>query len=767
MHQLAAPGVRGDFPPLRSRTDRRWVVPDAMRTAYFTGRDALLDELRARLAERHRAALSGLGGVGKTQAALEYAARRRGDYPKGVFWVNAETEGSLYAGFVAIASALGLASASSSDHELAVRAAIAWLDANDGWLLVLDNVEDRRLVKRFLPDGELGQVLFTSREPTLPDLGVPRGLSVRDFGADESVAFLLARSGRDDATGAERAAAAELAEELGNLPLALEQAAAYVAETGGSFTAYLAAFRKRHLALLERSRELVVHETVSATWAANFEAVERESHATADLLRVTAFLAPDEIPFELFEKGADAFGPPIANTVADADDLSVLELLRPAARYSLIRFDAANRTYGIHRLVQEIIRGSIAPSEWQDYIERTIAAAAAAFPEVDVATWPECARLLPHARAALGSLPAGAAFLPAGRLAGQSAEYLRQRGDYASAERMARRGLEIREEALGPGHPDVAESLDALGRLHWYRGRFAEAEGFHVRALTIHERAFGLDHPAVARSLNGLALALDDQGRYAEAERLNTRALAIWERTLGPDCAQVGRTLNNLAATYTRQGRYADALPLQKRATAVWERAHGKEHPQAAFGLNNLAVIYQSLGQLAEAESFCLRSLAIRERVLGPEHPELPMSLNVLANVYADQKRYAEAEATHVRGLAIREKVFGPEHTDVAQSLNNLAAVYCLQERYAEAEPLLTRALAIREEARGPDNPEVAETLHNLASAYRGQGRAAEAEPLLARALPIREKVLGPDDPSTKETRDALDALRSTNRANR
>ena len=225
--QLLVPDLRRAFPPLRAKSpERPWLVPDAQRTRCFAGRDDVLDHMHQLLKERHRVVISGLGGIGKTQTALEFASRRRGDYAAGVFWVNAETLGSLTAGYVQIANALGLPGADASDQERAVQATLAHFEDHASWLLVFDNVEERRAIVPFVPRTLRGDVLITSREPVFPELGLARAIELDDLSADDAASFLLTRCGREDAAPEELAASAELARELGNLPLALEQAAA-------------------------------------------------------------------------------------------------------------------------------------------------------------------------------------------------------------------------------------------------------------------------------------------------------------------------------------------------------------------------------------------------------------------------------------------------------------------------------------------------------------------------------------------------------------
>lgn len=763
VHQLVAPDLRRDFPELRShKALQPWLIPDAMHTRYFTGRDDLLARLRTQLLERHLSALSGLGGVGKTQTAIQYAVRHRADYPGGVFWINAETISGLTSGFVEIAKALRLPAAESNDHEKAVKAALAWLNKTDGWLLILDNVEDRGDLRRFVPEHGKGDVLITSRETVFAELGIPRALDVRDLDGDDAVRFLLARTGRSDRAN-DRTAAGELAAELGNLPLALEQAAAYIAETDVPFTAYLAAFRKRRVTLLEKAVGLVAHDTVAVTWAANFDAVQRASHAAADVLRISALLAPDAIPFELFLDGAHAMGNRVAEALGDPDDLAMVELLRPLTRYSLIRSDAASRTFSVHRLVQEIAWTAVPESDRPTYVERAVNALDTAFPDGDFVNWARCERLVPHVVSISGwDISIDVQPEAAGRVLNRAGQYLWERGRYAEAQALCERALAILERELGPDHPDVALSLNDLAVVHWYQGRYAQAKELNERALTIRERKLGSDHPDVARSVNTLAIIYVSLGRFPEAQALFERALAIRERVLGPDHPDVAQILINLANFQNDRGRRTEALALYERALPIWERELGPDHPNVAGTLNNIADVYADLGRYPEAKAFDERALEIRERALGPDHPDIAFGLNSLANVYTRLGGYVEAESLFKRAIGIRERAFGLDHPGVAEGLCGLANLYVRQDRFAEAEPLYDRALEIRERALGSNHTFVAQILVGMATFRRKQGRNADAIALYERALAIMEKSFGSEHTEVAEIRDTIDALRST-----
>ena len=721
VYQLVAPELQRDFPELRSlKALQPWLVPESMRTRYFTGRDDLLERVRDQLRERHRAALSGLGGVGKTQTAIEYAVRNRTAYPNGVFWVNAETPAGIASGFVEIARTLRLPAAESHDQELAVTAVLEWLNRSYGWLLILDNVEERGNLRRFVPDHGKGDVLITSREPVFAELGVPRSLELRDLDTDEAVRFLLARTGRDDAGPSDRAAAAELVAQLGNLPLALEQAAAYLAEANASFSAYLGAFCKRRVALLERAVGLVAHDTIAVTWTANFDAVERTSPAAAEVLRIAAFLAPDAIPCELFLDGAKVLGDSIAQAFADPDELAMAEVLRPLARYSLIRFDGASRAFSVHRLVQEVVRISVVAAERQIRIERALRALGGAFPNVEYANWPQCERLVPHVVSLVGWVESSDIHVDVTGLLNQTGFYLDERGRYSEAQPLLERAVAIRTALLGPDHPEVALSLNYLALVHWHAGRDGEAELLHGRALAIRERALGPEHPDVASSLN------------------------------------------NLARIYLKMDRFVEARPLLERALSIREHALGPDHLHVASSLNNLGIVYWGLGRYAEAELLFKRALEIRDGALGPDHPDVATFINNLAHFYTKQGRYGEAQALHERSLANLERSLGTEHPTVAISLDNLAQLHLKQGQLAEAERLFERALAIRERALGPDHPDVGETLAGLGSLRKDQGHNPEALALFERAVLIKERTLAADHPLLAEIRNAIDALRAT-----
>src|SRR5438552_11137145 len=274
----------------------------------------------------------------------------------------------------------------------------------------------------------------------------------------------------------------------------------------------------------------------------------------------------------------------------------------------------------------------------------------------------------------------------------QEAATLYSSGKLAEAIPLVHRALAIQEKALGPEHPDVAASLDALAGLDRAQGNYREAERLYRRALAIREKALGRGNPALVLSLNNLAGLYRAQGKYAEAEPLYRRALAIEEESRGPENLSVAASLDNLAGLYRAQGKYAQAEPLYRRALAIGEKSRGPEDLDVAASLNNLAGLYHAQGRYAEAEPLYRRALAIGEKTLGPEHPNIAANLNNLALLYAAQGKSAESEPLQRRALAIQEKALGLEHPDVAGVLENFAAFLRKTNSAAVAQDMEARA---------------------------------------------------------------------------
>jgi tetratricopeptide (TPR) repeat protein len=518
------------------------------RNAAFAGRDDLLGELRGRLHQQGSAvavvpaqALYGLGGVGKTQLALEYAHRYQADYDL-IWWIVAETPGAIPAGLAALAPRLGLVDDPSqvADQEQLAAAVLEALRRRARWLLVFDNVPDRQQLAPYLPQGD-GQVLITSRSPVWG--GTAQPVKIETFTRAESLAFLTHRTGTHDASAADA-----LAEELGDLPLALEQAAAYLEQTPMPLPEYLALFRRRRAELLGRGEPTAYQGTVDTTWQLAIEQVATIAPGGLGgvaLLRLCAFLAPEAIPLDLLTGHPDLL--PAELATAARDELALGEAVAALYRYSLVDRDQAGLR--VHRLVQAVVRNHLTQQERDAWAELAVKILAEAFPSqlYEPATWPRCAQLIPHVLAAADhatSQPAAAA--AAGSLLNLALEYLSRRAELRAARAAGEQALAIFEAAYGPDQPEVARSLGNLGNVLQQLGELDAARAAQERALAVFEAAYGPDHPDVARALTNLGNVLQRLGELDAARAALERALAVKEAAYGPDHPSVAITATNL-----------------------------------------------------------------------------------------------------------------------------------------------------------------------------------------------------------------------------
>ncbi|HLZ62910.1 MAG TPA: FxSxx-COOH system tetratricopeptide repeat protein, partial [Ktedonosporobacter sp.] len=742
-----------------------WSVPFP-RNPYFTGREEVLETLHTQLgvdqamALTQSSALHGLGGVGKTQIALEYAYRHALEY-RAVFWIGAETEEQIVSSLLRIAEVLQLPGREDKGQQRVVAAVQRWLSVHGQWLLIWDNVEDLDLLQRFLPSTRSGAMLLTTRNQAPGTLA--RGMDLSPMEQEEGMLFLLRRAKvlEPDAASQQMgqfalqmphqyAAAAELVEVMGVLPLALDQAGAYIEATQCGLQAYLNLFHARRAVLLtlrgEGSRDHPA--SVSTTFTIALSATAQRHPAVMDFLHACALLQPDAIPEEFFSQGGKHLGPTLEG--ACRDRLEWDRVVGMACSYSLLSRQPEEQTLSIHRLVQAVLLDAMTDEEREKWSARVIAILDVELPEVRHATkyaaWKQCERLLPHALLRVQRAEATSESLPLASLAYKTAHYLLRRGRYSEVEPLVRRALQIYEQALGPKHPEVATSLNTLAILSLYQGQHAQAEPLSRRALQIREQALGPKHPEVAASLNTLAILYAYRGQYTQAEPLVRRALQIYEQALGPEHPEVAGLLSNLAILYSHQGQYAQAEPLVRRALQIHEQALGPEHPEVADSLQVLANLCREQGKYPEAKQLYQRALQIRE---ATGHPEAVEPLHGLANLYRDRSHYPQAERLYQRALQIHEQALGPEHPRVAILLTDLAECYHMQRRDGEAERLYQRALQIYEQALGPEHPEVAASLHGLANLLRDRCQYAEAGRLYRRARSIREQHLGQHHPLT------------------
>ena len=737
-----------------------WNVPYG-RNSFFTGREEALQYLRAALtahthpmAVSQPQAISGLGGIGKTQLAIEYAYRYRADYA-AVLWVRAELADLLISDFLAIAILLSLPEHREQDQRKIVNSVLRWFDTHQGWLLILDNADNLETARPFIPSSGHGHVLLTTRAFST---GTIAGrVELETMTVEEGMRFLLRRlKSTWTNTPLERipesvwSLTRAVVEALDGLPLALDQAGAYIEETRTSLRDYLKLYRVRRQRLLRtRGQDAAGHPApVATTWSLSLEKIKQANPAAAELLCLLALLHPDSIPESMIVAAAAELGPVLQPVLSEEFDFN--EAIGELHKYSLLKRDPEKKILVIHRLVQAVIWDDMDSETQRQWAERLVRSINRVFPAVEFATWDTCQHYLPHAQLCVTLVDQWHMdFLEAARLLQRLGAYLQARAQYAESEPIYQNALALHERLQGPDHPETAHTLSGLASLYYALGKYRQAEPLYQRALIICEQALGTNHIEVANILNELALLYNALGTYAQAEPLFQRALHIREHTLGQEHPHIATTLNGLAQLYREQGKYTQAEPLYQRALRIREQALGAEHPDVATTLNGLAQLYRDQGKDERAELLYQQALHIREQVLGPEHPDLAIVLNNLAELYQNQGKYTQAEPLLQRAVHIFEQ--GSNYL-VAYSLNNLAELYQNQGKYTQAEPLYQRVLRIFEQVLGPEHHLIAYPLNGLASIYREQGKYQQAEPLYQHALTIRKRQRGEQHLETAES---------------
>jgi hypothetical protein len=687
---------------------------------FLAGRDGLLAELGARLAGAEgagprMAVLCGLGGAGKTSVAVEYAHRHLAEVE--VAWqFTAEDPAVLAAGFAELAAQLGARDpADSRDPVASVHGVLAAYPA--GWLLVFDNAPDRASVQAFLPPAGRGRVLVTSRDPFWPPGQV---LEVPMLDTEVAAGFLGDRTG-----DADRQAALELAGELGGLPLALEQAAAYIQASGGSLAGYLASFRARRPDLLARGEPAGYPRTVATTWVLAFEDLQHAAPGAAGLLRLLACCAPEAIPLRLLLRPCEGLAEQLSDEVTPVlaplleDELAAGDAVAALRRYSLVS-PSADGLVSVHRLVQAVTLDQM-PADLVTAWQRAAAAVIeAALPDdpTQRETWPAYALLLPHALAALPPDSDGME---------RVSTYLGHSGRYGAARDREREVVEARVRILGPEHPDTLTARENLAFWTGSAGDPAEARDQLAALLPIREQASGREHPDTLIVRASLARWTGEAGNAAEARDQSAALVRVAERVSGREHRLTQDARLNLARWTGLAGDPAGARDQFAVLLPIRERVFGAEHMYTLSTAVHLADWTGEAGDAAGARDQFAVLLPTRERILGPEHPDTLWARSSLARWTGEAGDAAGARDQFAALLPVYESVLGPEHPETLAGRYQLAAWTGEAGDAAGARDQFAVLLPTRERVLGAEHPETLTTRANLAYWTRAASGDAES----------------------------------------
>ncbi|KAL5042737.1 hypothetical protein BDW71DRAFT_134617 [Aspergillus fruticulosus] len=767
------------------------------RNPCFVGRQDEIQELEKLIlmpGGPRKLAINGLGGVGKTQVALELAYRMQDrDATCSIFWIPCTSHEAVEQAYMAIAQMVGIQDVKPAEVKERIKAYFSHKDGK--WLLIFDNADDIEMwtkgsnnnppLKDYLPFNNQGHIIFTSRNRELAvDLASPFVVPIGEFDKETGMEFLeklLRKDLHDDSP-----AAITLLEQLTFLPLAIAQAAAYITAKGTTVSCYLMLLKEQEADVVEllskdfgdERRYKDMQNPVAKTWLISFYQVQKQDQLAAEYLSIMACFDPHNIPQTLLPQSASR--------------LKMTDALGLLSAYSFITIQHGDHFITFHRLVHLATRNWMRNKEqFSTYISKAADRLSKIFPNDYHTNRQLWRQYLPHALFLLSEREireqqeqyiicmqnVGSCLYSDGRykeaeelfvqviitwkqllgpehpatltsMADLASTY-RNQGRWKEAEELGLEIMETRKQVLRPEHPDILTSMADLASTYRNQGRWKEAEELEVQVMDTRKQALGPEHPDTLTSMANLASTYRDQGQWREAEKLLVQVIGTWKQVLGPDHPSTLTGMSNLVSIYWNQGRWKEAEKLGLQVLETQKQVLGPEHPAALTSMHNLALTYQNQGRQKEAEELEVKATETRKQVLGPDHPSTLASMANLASTYWNQGRRKEAEELEVQVLETQKRVLGPEHPDTLTSMANLALTYRNRAQWKEAEKLLVQVMGTWKQVLGPDHPSTLAGMANLASIYRGQGRQKEAEDLEVQVIETRKQVLGPGHPDT------------------
>ncbi|AEV82393.1 Nephrocystin-3 [Actinoplanes sp. SE50] len=753
----------GPTPRFPFEPARVWRAP--ARNPGFTGRDATLEALREQLnasnAQTGPVVLQGIGGVGKTQIAVEYVHRFNADYDI-VWWISADQPALVVTALADLARELGLPIAGSgrADEEVAaVLEALRVGNPSANWIVIFDNTEDPEQIRRFLPTGS-GDVVVTT--PGQEWSRTAWTLDINVFDRSESRALLTRR-----VAGLSDAQADEIAAKLGDLPLAVEQAATWLATTGMSAERYLALLDEQLPRILNEPPPPGYRHPAAETWRLSQGRLQQANPAAAFLVELLAVMAPEPIPTTLLDS------PGMADALARydpifRDQLMRNSLVREVSRFGLARVDSAVHALRMHRLVQSVIISDLAVEEQRrrrEQIHVILAKAQRGEPD-DQASWPTYQGILTHLEPS-GALDSDDAEVH--QLAVDMVRYLRYRGDLAGGRRLAERAIGIWQDRLGADHLSLLRMRSELGNI-------LEAHGEYRAALDIQQDTAdrmiaqrGHTYPHALIALSGVAAAYVGLGQYQQAVDLAEQVLLHWQTTVGDSHRRTVIARNNYAFFLMLAGDFARSREISEQAVVASEDVLG---PSARWTLlirrnlgrclradgdlgrsenvlretlagcqnaldeadeytlltrKELAVTLRRLGHLAEARELAERAVAGFGATVGAEHPHTLACRLEVANIRAAQSEHAEARAEAAEVLAGYSRIRGESHPATLTVANTFGVLECLDGEVADARTRLEQTFTALEATLPESHPYVWIGRMNLASALFQAGEVQAA----------------------------------------
>ena len=658
--------------------------------------------------------------------------------------------------------------------------------------MVFDNADNLtpEELEQYFPSGLGGNILITSRNSGLKHLTLhENSLELKEMEENDAISLLLKAACLDESQKDLQVETSKIVNELFCIPLAIDQAGAFIAFGDTDIRDYLneySRYRERLLSYPAFKGASTYNRSVYGTWELSYKEIQRRARSNDSqkaeaarsamlLLAMFSFLHCDGISEEIFSYAAaqehakngdneQRSALPLASSVIDPtllqldetgkwDNFIFKEGLRVLFSFSLIKLGSSKGIYDVHPLIHAWGRDRMSSEERQKCSLMAYGMLAGCLPKRFNGKQYQFRRtLVPHLRANIQhSVMAKREMVERyfddahekfGRL-------LSEQGYCSEAEKFQLQMLDARCRTLGEEHLATISAMGDLASTYGSLGKYADAEELQIKVLDLTNRYLGEEHSDTISAMDNLAKTYTSLGKYADAEKLEIEVLDMRNRLLGEDHPDTMEAISHLAITYASLGKYADAEKLQIKVLDLRNILLGEEHPDTISAMNNIAVTYQSLGRYTDAEKLKIQVLNMGNMLLGEEHPNTISAMDSLAATYESLGKYTDAEKLKIQVLNIRNRLLGEEHLKTISAMKNLAATYESLGKNADAEKLKIQVLNMTNRLLGEEHPKTISAMKNLAATYKSQGKYADAEKLKIQVLNMRNRQLGEEHPKT------------------
>ena len=705
-----------------------------------------------------------------------------------MFWIDASSLESIDMSLKGISS---IPAAQASYLGGSAASVLQWISGiQEEWLIVFDNADNLPpdVVAKFIPPGNRGNILITSRNRSMGRLiAFENVIEINEMEEADAVTLLLKASCLD-ASAEHLHAAKNIVTSLGCMPLAVDQAGAYIEAGKCDINKYLTQFSSHRQTLMLDTTFRGASDydrTVYGAWDLSFKEIEKRASGQSSggdaqaakaailILGICAFYHHSDISEDIFRSAAEESGKyvadsKIANNLPHAvnslnhtllaldndghwDDFIYRQGIGVLLSFSLIRRDQSMKMLSVHPLIHCWSREQMSKTEQQRMYEIGTIILSCAISR-RLTSYDYGLRQLIYSHIKANELHSSEMNLTKQYYDDKCNNFkfvMEEIGDWNNAEQLAMEILSMRRKLLGEKHPDTLTSMGSLARTYYHQGKLSEAEQLEIQILHMRKKLLVAEHPDILTSMGNIARTYHRQGKLDEAEQLEVQVLDMRMKLFGAEHLCTITSMGCLARTYYHQGKLNEAEQLVVQVLDMRKKLLGEKHPDSLTSMGYLARIYRHQKKLNEAEQLGVQVLELRKKLLGTKHPDTLLSMGDLASTYLHLGKLNEAEQLEAQVLDMRKKLLGAKHPDTLTSMGNLARTYCYQGKLNEAEQLEVQVLNMRKNLLGEEHPDTITSMGCLSSTYYHQGKLNEAEQLDIQFLDIRKKLLSAKHPDT------------------